>query len=51
VNNTIVGNGGFLGNVQTFVKRWLHVLYELGKLIQIVEYLSRFEPETPMVGI
>jgi hypothetical protein len=34
-----------------FENSWLGVVAELGKLIEIVQYLSGFEPETPRTGV
>jgi len=34
-----------------FGRSWLRVVAELGKLIEIVQYLLGFEPETPRTGV
>ena len=34
-----------------FEKRWLHAVDELGKLIEVVEYLSVYKPEIPVTGV
>jgi len=35
-----------LANVYMFEKRWLRVLGELGKVKDVVKYVSRYAPET-----